>query len=227
MGYDRVLIRPDTSTNWSTNNPLLVKGEMAIETDTGLIKIGDGSNNYNDLKSYMPKYDSNGGIVLESQDDLTLTPASGKDTIVTSQLKISGASRASYTTTTATTITSTVTVIPYDTKDYDNLDEWDTSSHRFIPAEDGFYQVSATFLVSASFSAGDVVWGHVSKNGSIYQTFDRKEIEVARTEYVYIGNSVQIYLTTSDYLDIRGQSTIDTSLYSSATYNRVSVHRLS
>ena len=45
----RIRIRRDTSTNWQTNNPVLAEGEIAFETDTRLIKVGDGSSNWNDL----------------------------------------------------------------------------------------------------------------------------------------------------------------------------------
>lgn len=45
----RVVNRHDTSDKWSSNNPILLNGEIAYETDTKKIKIGDGVSNYNDL----------------------------------------------------------------------------------------------------------------------------------------------------------------------------------
>ena len=45
----RVANKIDTKTNWTTRNPLLLQGEVAVEGDTGFVKIGDGTNNYNDL----------------------------------------------------------------------------------------------------------------------------------------------------------------------------------
>ena len=38
----RIIIRNDTSTNWTAANPVLLKGELGIETDTGVVKYGDG-----------------------------------------------------------------------------------------------------------------------------------------------------------------------------------------
>jgi hypothetical protein len=35
--------RRDTAANWTSNNPTLAAGELGLETDTGLIKIGTGS----------------------------------------------------------------------------------------------------------------------------------------------------------------------------------------
>ena len=34
----------DTAANWKANNPVIGKGEFAIESDTGKFKIGDGIN---------------------------------------------------------------------------------------------------------------------------------------------------------------------------------------
>jgi hypothetical protein len=38
----RIIIRNDTAANWSSSNPVLLKGELGIETDTGVVKYGDG-----------------------------------------------------------------------------------------------------------------------------------------------------------------------------------------
>lgn len=63
----RILLKYDTYTNWTTKNPILKAGELAIATIPSddqqntqtvnsvtkpqiLIKVGDGSSNYNDLK---------------------------------------------------------------------------------------------------------------------------------------------------------------------------------
>lgn len=42
-------ISVDTASNWSTVNPILPKGTMAMASDTGVIKVGDGVAHYNDL----------------------------------------------------------------------------------------------------------------------------------------------------------------------------------
>ena len=41
--------RHDTSTNWKSHNPVLLVGEIGVETDAGLIKIGNGTNHWNEL----------------------------------------------------------------------------------------------------------------------------------------------------------------------------------
>lgn len=45
----RLQIRRDTEANWSSANPVLSSGELAWESDTNKMKIGDGSTAYNSL----------------------------------------------------------------------------------------------------------------------------------------------------------------------------------
>lgn len=45
----KILIRRDTTANWSTNNPTLAAGEIGFDTIVGKHKIGDGSTPWNDL----------------------------------------------------------------------------------------------------------------------------------------------------------------------------------
>ena len=45
----RIVIRNDTASNWSAENPILLKGEIGIEIDTNQIKVGDGTTSWNDL----------------------------------------------------------------------------------------------------------------------------------------------------------------------------------
>jgi hypothetical protein len=48
MAY-RIQFRRDTSTNWESNNPILLQGEFGYELDTGFAKIGDGSSTWDQL----------------------------------------------------------------------------------------------------------------------------------------------------------------------------------
>ena len=45
----RIQLRRDTSTNWTTGNPTLANGELGVETDTGFLKVGDGTTAWNGL----------------------------------------------------------------------------------------------------------------------------------------------------------------------------------
>lgn len=48
MAY-RIQLRRGTASQWSTENPILLEGEFAIETDTKKFKIGDGITTWNNL----------------------------------------------------------------------------------------------------------------------------------------------------------------------------------
>ena len=41
--YETIKLRRDTAANWTSANPVLVSGEPGFETDTGRLKVGDGS----------------------------------------------------------------------------------------------------------------------------------------------------------------------------------------
>jgi hypothetical protein len=49
----QIQLRNDTAANWTAADPILAQGEMGLETDTRLFKIGDGINNWSDL-DYAP-----------------------------------------------------------------------------------------------------------------------------------------------------------------------------
>ena len=45
----QIQFRRGTALEWSTVNPILAQGEMGIETDTSLFKVGNGIDNWNEL----------------------------------------------------------------------------------------------------------------------------------------------------------------------------------
>ena len=75
--------RVDTYANWSTANPVLLAGEMGVESDTHKIKIGDGVTLWNNL-SYI------GGSGSSSSSPVTInaTLASGSTTTTISDSNI-------------------------------------------------------------------------------------------------------------------------------------------
>lgn len=48
----RVKHKTDTAANWISKNPVLLKGEIGVESDTNKIKIGDGTNTWNILSYF-------------------------------------------------------------------------------------------------------------------------------------------------------------------------------
>lgn len=59
----RIQLRNDTAANWTTKNPLLLKGEMGVEIDTGKTKIGNGIDNWTTLKYSGVDEDTIKGII--------------------------------------------------------------------------------------------------------------------------------------------------------------------
>lgn len=45
----QIQLRNDTAANWTAANPTLAVGEMGVETDTDLFKLGDGATAWNSL----------------------------------------------------------------------------------------------------------------------------------------------------------------------------------
>lgn len=72
----RIVIRNDIAANWVASNPILLKGELGIETDTNKFKIGDGVKAWKDL-AYSPEIDAN-AVTLTG--DITATYSFGKYT---------------------------------------------------------------------------------------------------------------------------------------------------
>lgn len=75
----RILLRNDVATAWSTANPVLMKGEIGIETDTNKFKIGDGTKNWNELSYVGTQVEVTGtgevitGASVSADGTLTLT----------------------------------------------------------------------------------------------------------------------------------------------------------
>jgi len=70
----KIQLRSDTSANWASVNPVLLAGEMGLETNTNRIKIGNGSTAWNSL-GYFPFAVSGGTVTgnLEIGTTGTLT----------------------------------------------------------------------------------------------------------------------------------------------------------
>ena len=64
----RIQLRNDTAENWTNANPLLLKGEMGVETDTGKTKIGNGTARWKDLKYSGVDEDTIKGIIDKNRN---------------------------------------------------------------------------------------------------------------------------------------------------------------
>ncbi|MGE1061791.1 hypothetical protein NXG27_04005 [Megasphaera paucivorans] len=71
----QILLRNDTAANWNSKNPVLGKGELGLEIDTGRFKFGDGATAWNDNTQY-------GGIMIKANAKNGYITIDGVDTLV-------------------------------------------------------------------------------------------------------------------------------------------------
>ena len=75
----RIQLRNDTAEKWNTENPVLLKGEMGVETDTGKTKIGNGTAHWKDLKYSGVDEDTIKGIIDKNRDNFTPVEATKEE----------------------------------------------------------------------------------------------------------------------------------------------------
>jgi hypothetical protein len=62
----RIVFRRDTAAAWTTANPVLLNGELGLETDTRKLKIGDGASTWGSLAYYSTSGGGGGGNTILS-----------------------------------------------------------------------------------------------------------------------------------------------------------------
>lgn len=67
----RIQLRNDTAENWTNANPVLLKGEMGVEIDTGKTKIGNGTDHWKTLKYSGVDEDTIKGIIDNNRSAFT------------------------------------------------------------------------------------------------------------------------------------------------------------
>jgi hypothetical protein len=64
----KIQIRRGTATQWTTANPTLASGEWGLETNTGKVKLGNGTSNWTSLSYFgnLEALDNVGDVVITS-----------------------------------------------------------------------------------------------------------------------------------------------------------------
>ena len=73
----KILLRNDVAANWTSIDPVLGKGEVGIEIDTGLLKIGDGVKTWSNLsyfKGDLSNYYTKEQVAKLVEDAIALIP---------------------------------------------------------------------------------------------------------------------------------------------------------
>ena len=68
-----IQVRRDTAANWTSVNPTLAAGEIAFESDTNLLKIGNGSTAW----ATLPYASGAGGASVEISETAPSEPEAG------------------------------------------------------------------------------------------------------------------------------------------------------
>jgi hypothetical protein len=76
MAYKKILFRRDPAASWTSENPVLSAGEVGLETDTGKIKIGNGSSTWTALSYFVGNLP---GATLDAIGDVTITSVQNGD----------------------------------------------------------------------------------------------------------------------------------------------------
>jgi len=153
----------------------------------------------------------------------------GGNVTIGGQLGITGASRISVSQGSAQTIPDgAITILEFETEDYDNLGEWNGTA--FNAKESGYY------FITGFISTENVDWTNshtirlwIYKNGVQNSLIGFNRFFTLTTKTSIGGGSRTIYLDTGDYVDLRvshnrGANT-DTS--GSVVENYLDIHRLS
>ena len=69
----------DTAENWRTNNPVLKAGELGIESDTGLHKVGDGTSTWKQLDYAGTDKAAVGALIEAAEDNMYALTPSGEE----------------------------------------------------------------------------------------------------------------------------------------------------
>lgn len=73
----KIIQRRDTAANWTSANPVLDAGEFGVETDTGLFKVGNGTDAWTVLG-----YAAEEAKVLLIENGATVPPGTPVGTLV-------------------------------------------------------------------------------------------------------------------------------------------------
>lgn len=69
VNLEDIQIRRNTASNWTSNNPILLDGELGYESDTNQLKIGNGVDDWS-TRPYLTGSGGGGGLTQEEIEDL-------------------------------------------------------------------------------------------------------------------------------------------------------------
>ena len=104
--------RSETLANWTTSNTILAMNEVAIESDTGTVKVGDGKTAYLKLGvSDVQQTSAQRAALISDETGTGLAVYSTSPTFTTPTLGVAGATSINKVTITAPTTSATLTLV--------------------------------------------------------------------------------------------------------------------
>lgn len=205
MTIAQLQVRRGTAAQWTAANPILAAGEFGLETDTGRIKIGDGSTAWNSLTRNLIISDISQSMSNKSMD---VTPDfDDNDTTIATTAFVRSTPRIELTATGVTALPdATVTTISLLTEVNTAGSTWfETVSDNIITVKKaGFYNVNAfaagtgTAMVSNYFA--------ITKNGTAIHVARHMGWggSAAATAFVGTPTGLSIPLAANDTLRLVG-----------------------
>ena len=68
-----IILRNDTTANWASSTLVLKKGEVAIDTEKNIFKIGDGEKTFSQIEKYFTSFDEVTKAIAEATKNLHTT----------------------------------------------------------------------------------------------------------------------------------------------------------
>ena len=202
MAKKTLQLRRDTEANWTSNDPTLAEGEMGVETDTLLMKLGDGATAWTALDYFS---------AVPSQSEYA------RMTIATSSTDDIGSS-------------TVWTLANFDTEDFSSAGiVCDTSAgnHKMTVTKAGVYQVNAA-LYAGNFLTGSPFVIDIYVDGvKVSETFDW-QTKNDTVKCATISDIVQ--LDEGSYVQVYCRGLAGDPAYVTATIekrNFFSMHRIS
>ena len=147
--------------------------------------------------SVILKTPSNGSVTLAEQDtasDVVVTvPAR------TGNLAVDGPAFSAYQSSAQTLASNTTTKLLFQAETFDTNGNFDSS--RFTPTVAGYYQITTTFYVSASYTTGSVSF---YKNGAVYQNGGGNSASPSGTANAWQSTGLIFLNGSTDYVEAYG-----------------------
>lgn len=190
-----------TATDWNEIVDNFAAGAPDLFTTKGDLAIGTGANA--------------AARLAVGTDGQVLTADSGEATgLKWASISAGVHARAKVSSTKALASGSTV-IIDYDTEEYDTGSDVTTgAAWKFTAPANGYYLVQASVVLESSNAWGvnEYLKLELFVDGSLYMLLDQINMQAAGTYQVALNGSTIVYLTATQYIDIRATQNSGSSI---------------